>query len=230
MKKVVVISGGIDGVGKKVAQLLVTDCSGYKVIILSPNKEKIKTVSKEINCEYTVTNISDWEQCDKCIENIVSKYGAVDILINNAGLYIEQELELNDPEHIKKVISVNTLGTIYLTKAAIPFLKSSAPSRIINVISQSGLVEQTGKTVYSASKWAITGFTKCLQLELAKYNINVTGIYPGKINTNMFKKIGIEKDMSNAIDPTDIAKTIQFILSFDSKVVFSGIRIRDIKA
>lgn len=225
MKQVVVISGGTEGLGKEIARTLTSD---YQVVILSPTEEKLKKVANEIGCDYQICDISVWDNCYKVISNIIKNYGQIDCLINNAGIYIEQELELNDPDRIKEVFAVNTLGTIYLTKAVIPNMKKIKKGLIINIISQAGLVGQNGKSIYNSSKWAITGFTKCMQIELSKYNIAVTGIYPGKLDTNMFKNMGIEKDMSNALNTENVAKIVQFILSLDNKVVVSELGIKDI--
>lgn len=225
MKQVVVISGGTEGLGKEIARTLTSD---YQVVILSPTEEKLKKVANELGCDYQICDISVWDNCYKTVLNILKKYGQIDCLINNAGIYIEQELELNDSNRIKEVFGVNTLGTIYLTKAVIPTMKKNRRGLIVNIISQAGLVGQNGKSIYNSSKWAITGFTKCMQIELSKYNIAVTGIYPGKLDTNMFKNMGIEKDMSNALNTENVAKTVQFILSFDNKVVIPELGIKNI--
>lgn len=223
MKKVILISGGTEGLGKSTAKTL---SKKNNVIILSPSEQKLKKVSKQLSCDFRICDISNWEDVSQAIKSIKNQYKKIDCLINNASLYIEQELELNSPEYIKRVNEVNITGTEFLTKAVIPIMKKQKNGLIINIDSQAGLVGQNGKSIYNASKGAIHIFTKSLQIELQKYNIQVTGIYPGKINTNMFKNMGIKKDMSNALDPKYVTKLIEFILSFDSKVVFPEIGIK----
>lgn len=211
--------------GKETARILTPE---NKVVILAKNKEKLQTSAKELNCNFEVCDVADYSQCETAVQNIIEKYKRIDCLINCAGIWIDGELSENDPQRIKEVLEVNTLGTINLTKVVIPQMKKQKNGLIINVISQAGLYHRAGASVYRASKWAITGFTKCLQLELGKYNIAVTGLYPGLMKTKMFIKAGDSRKLDSALDPAEVAKTIKFILSFDNTVIFPEIGIKNI--
>lgn len=226
MNKVIVISGGSDGLGKAIAQQLFQN---YKVVILSPTKEKLEKVSQEIGCDFKICDISDYNSVQNAVQNIIKENGKIDCLINNAGVFIEGPLETNDPERIKKVININTIGTIFLTKEVVSQMKKQSFGKIVNIISQAGLYGKAERSIYNASKWAITGFTKSIEIELKQYGIGVTGIYPGKMKTEMFSKMGIEKDMSDALDIEDVAKTVEFILNFGKETIFPEIGIKNIK-
>ncbi|HEX8762933.1 MAG TPA: SDR family oxidoreductase [Candidatus Saccharimonadales bacterium] len=219
--KTIVITGGSDGLGKTIAAKLAPN---NKVFVLSPNEAKLKTVAEELGCEYKVCDVRDYEQCEKVVQEI----GQIDCLINNAGLWVQGELEENDPTRIHEVVEVNLLGVINATKAVIPSMKQQKSGLIININSQGGFNAKPERSVYTATKWAVTGFTKCLQPELAPYGIGVTGLYPGMMKTEMFSKMGIEKDMSKGLDTEDVAKTIEFILSFDKPTLFPEIGIKHI--
>lgn len=219
--KTILISGGSDGLGKTIAKRL---AKTHKVIILSPTEDKLRAVAQEIGCEYKVCDVSNYTQVEKAVNEI----GTVDCVINNAGLWIQGALDENDPARVQEVISVNTLGTINLTKAVIPGMKQRKSGLIINIISQAGLYAKAERSVYNASKWAITGFTKALQPELAPFGIGVTGLYPGMLKTEMFAKMGIEKDMAKGLDTEDVAKTIEFMLSFNSTTLFPEIGIKNL--
>ena len=225
MKKVIVISGGSDGLGKEIAKLLTTQNT---VVIISPTEEKLKQVAKELSCDFLVGDVSDYKSCEKVMDSIVIKHGKIDCLVNNAGLWIEGELDDNDPAEIKRIIEVNNLGVLFLTKAVIPQMKKQKSGLIININSQGGMYAKAERSVYSAAKWGITGFTKSLQPELAKYGIAVTGIYCGKMKTKMFEKMGLHKDMFDGLEPEKVAKTIEFLLTFDNTVVFPEIGIKNI--
>lgn len=226
-KKIIVISGGSDGLGKEIALTL---SKNNKVIILSPNLKKLQKTSKEINCNYEVCDVSSFEQCKKTIETIIKKYKKIDYLINNAGLWIEGELDSNNSNRIEEVISVNLTGLIYLTKTVIPKMKEQKKGTIININSQGGMYSKKAeRSVYCATKWGVNGLTQSLQPELAKYGIRVIGIYPGRMKTNMFKKMGIVKDMNNALDPKEVAKTIEFILTLKDTTNIPEIGIKFIK-
>jgi short-subunit dehydrogenase len=220
--KTILISGGSDGLGKAIAAKL---SPHHNVIILSPNEEKLRIVADEIGCTYKVCDVRDYEQVQKTVNEV----GAVDCLINNAGLWIQGSLDENDPQRIHEVLEVNTLGVIYLTKAVIPGMKQQKSGLIININSQGGFYAKAERGVYTASKWAITGFTKAMQPELAPYGIGVTGLYPGMMKTDMFSKMGIEKDMAKGLDTEEVAKTVEFLLTFDTPTIFPeiGIKHRD---
>lgn len=223
--KTVVITGGSEGLGKTVAEYL----SGqYRVYILARTETKLKEIASEIGCEYRVCDVSDYSQVEKVFGDIYAEAGSIDVLINNAGLWIQGTLEENDAEEIKKVIDVNTTGVINGTKAVVPFMKKQGNGTIIQINSQSGLIGKAERSVYNASKWAVTGFTKSMQLELEPHNIKVTGIHPAMLHTELFSKQGIEKDMEKALSTKEVAKTIKFILEMDDDTMFPEIGIKKI--
>ena len=153
-------------------------------------------------------------------------YKSIDVLINNAGLWIQDELDDNDPEYIKKVVKVNGLGPVYLSKVTIPVMKKQKSGTIVNINSQGGFYAKGERSVYSLTKWGLTGFSKSLQLELAKYSIRVTDVHPGKMKTRMFEKMGIEKDMSDGLDPKYVAEIIEVILRLPAEVVVPELGIK----
>ena len=200
-----------------------------KIIVVTGGSEGLgKAAADEIGCDYFVCDVSDYKQVQKMVEEVINKYGRIDVLVNNAGLWIQGELETNEPDEIKRLIEVNTLGTILFSRAVIPQMKKQKSGLILNVISQAGLYGKAERTVYQASKWAITGFTKSLEMELSKHNIKVTGVYPGMMRTGIFENAGIEKDTTNGLDTKDIAQIIEFILSFDLPLTFPEIGFKHI--
>lgn len=222
-KKIVLITGGSDGLGKAIAKRL---SPKYQVVILSPSAEKLKITAEEIGCDYMVADVSHYMGMVKSVAKLISKYRRLDCLINNAGLWIEGELENNDFERIEKVIKVNNLGVIFTSKAVIPHMKKQKSGLIININSQGGFYAKSERAVYSATKWGITGFTKSLQPELARYGIGVTGIYPGGMKTKMFEKAGAKKDSKDLLEPDEVAKVIEFLLSLDPTTVLPEIGIK----
>lgn len=165
--KTILISGGSDGLGKAIAKQL---AAGNKVIILSPSEEKLRRAADEIGCDYKVCDVRNYAQVKRAIEGL----GSIDCLVNNAGLWIEGPLDENDPDYAKQVLDVNVLGVINLTKAVIPVMKKQQAGLIININSQGGFYAKAERSVYTAAKWAITGFTKAMQPELAPHGIAVT--------------------------------------------------------
>jgi short-subunit dehydrogenase len=226
MKPVVIISGGSDGLGKEIAKELVKDNT---VIILARTEEKLKETAAELHCEYYVCDVANNESVIKTVHAVKEKYSRVDCLINNAALFIQGGLDENDAQQIQQVININITGTILLTKAVVPIMKSQKDGVILNIISQAGFYGKAERSIYTATKFALTGFTKSILPELAKYGIRVTGVYPGKLNTQMFAKMGINKEMNDALHPSEVAKTVKFILSLDKTTQFPEIGIKHIK-
>ena len=225
MKKTIVITGGSDGLGKTLTE---TFSKENNVIIIATNEEKMNLVAKENNCSYKVCDVSNYEIVEKTINEIVKECNKIDVLINNAGLWIQEELDTNDSDRIKSVIEVNLLGTINVSKAVIPSMKENRDGLIININSQAGINHKAERVVYNASKWGVTGFSKSLQDEVAKYGIRVTDVMPGMMKTEMFSKMNIEKNMANGLDTKEVARLIQFIIDTPSDVMIPEVGIKNI--
>jgi NADP-dependent 3-hydroxy acid dehydrogenase YdfG len=225
MKKVIVITGGSEGLGKAIAKQLAPN---NQVIICAVNEDKLKAAANEIGCEYFVCDVTKNEQIEGMIKQVLVKYKRIDVLVNNAGLWIQGELDQNDPDKIKSLFEVNALGTILFSRSVIPVMKNQKSGWILNVISQAGFYGKAERSVYNASKWAITGFTKSLEMELAKFGIKVVGLYPGMMKTHIFQKVGIEKDTTNGLEVDEVAKIVEFIISFDSPLTFPEIGFKNI--
>ena len=211
--KHVLVTGGSDGLGKVSAKKLKE--AGFKVTILSRDEQRTKAVAEEIGCEYVVADVSDHEMVGKALARATKVSGQVDVLINNAGIWIQGPIEDDDPKKIKRTLEVNTLGPIYCTQAVIPNMKKRRSGRIINVISQGGLYAKSERGSYGTSKWGLTGFTRSMQAELKPFNISVVGLFPSALKSPMkhsiFSKAGNARDMSKGLDPAVVADAIVYI-------------------
>lgn len=223
--KTIVITGGSDGLGKTLTETLANE---NNVIILATDEEKMKLVAEENNCSYKICDVSNYGIVEKTISEIIDEYSKIDVLINNAGLWIQEELEENDSNRIKSVIEVNLLGVINASKAVISSMKENKDGLIININSQAGINHKAERVVYNASKWGMTGFSKSLQDEVAKYGIRVTDVMPGMMKTDMFNKLNITKNMANGLDTKEVARLIQFIIDTPSDVMIPEVGIKNI--
>ncbi len=223
--KTIIITGGSDGLGKALAEKLAKD---YQVVILARNEQALQAVAAQTGCDYTVCDVRDSKQVSKAFAEIAEKHGRIDVLINNAGIVVNGELVDTSDEDIENVITTNTLGSIYAAKAALKYMKKQQSGLIVNVVSQSGLNARAGRSVYNASKWALTGFTKALQQEAAEYSVRVTGFYPGTIKTDMFAKAGIEMK-GVALTTEQAVKSIEFLLSCDEDVIIPDLGIKHLE-
>ncbi len=226
MSKVIVITGGSEGLGKAIAKRLIKD---NKVIIISNNEEKLKKAATEIQCDYVVCDVTNYKQIENAIDTIFKKYINIDILINNAGVWLEGDLTENTFEKISNCIDVNTKGPIYMTKAVLPNMYKNKSGLIINVCSQASFDNDDYSVVYNASKWAMRGFNRSIQRDISKKGVKVTGFYPGFMQTNLFKKAGNDYDTSTGLEVEKVAKAIEYIINVDSDVIIPEMGIKDIE-
>ncbi len=226
MSKVIVITGGSEGLGKAIAKRLIKD---NKIIIISNNEEKLKKTATEIQCDYVVCDVTNYKQIENAIDTILKKYINIDILINNAGVWLEGDLTENTFEKISNCIDVNTKGPIYMTKAVLPNMYKNKSGLIINVCSQASFDNDDYSVVYNASKWAVRGFNRSIQRDISKKGVKVTGFYPGFMQTNLFKKAGNDYDTSTGLEVGKVAKAIEYIINVDSDVIIPEMGIKDIE-
>ncbi len=224
--KNIVITGASEGLGKVVASKLVAE--GATVILVAQNEEKLQQVSDQIGekAHTYVCDISVPEQVRQTVAKIVADFGQIDILVNNAGLWTDEELEKSDPDRRKRVLEVNAIGTIEVTKAFEPTFRTQNEGQILNVISTSGTNDtssgdNTRWQTYGASKWALAGFTRAFKDSLDGTNIKVTGFYPGGFESNLYENAERE-DAHNQpwmMQVNDVADALIFCLTRPADMV-----------
>lgn len=192
--KIVVITGASEGLGKAVAVKLAAE--GAKLALVANNQDKLSEVAQAIgeNARSYICDVSIAEEIRQTSQNILKDFGRIDILINNAGVWTDEELEKVDPGRRKRVFEVNTLGTIEFTKAFEEFFREQNSGHILNVISTGGTNDTSSgdNTLwqsYGASKWALAGFTRALKDSLVAdgIKVKVTGFYPGGFDSNFYE-------------------------------------------
>lgn len=226
-KKVIIITGGNSGLGKATAKILAGE---NQVVVLGKNSVEVKKTSDELKCEGIVCDVTDEKQVQDAFSFIVKKYKKVDCLINCAGVWIKGPIEKNTPAEIRNALLINTFGSILTVNTLVPQLKKQKYGRIINIVSQAGLNAKVERSVYNASKWAMTGFTKCMQLELAPFNISVAGFYPGFFHTDIFEKAGDHKtDFSAAMEVEQPARALAYLVNIDDDLMVNTFEIQSLK-
>jgi len=217
--KIVVITGASTGLGKAVADKLAKE--GAKLILISHNQEKLKQASEQIpGSQYFVCDVSVPSQVRETVATILQDYQAVDILINGAGIWTDEQLEQTDPDRRKKVLEVNTLGTIEMTKAFEPAFRKRNQGHILNVISTAGNYDtssgdNTMWQTYGASKWALSGFTRAFKDSLTGTGVKVTGFYPGGFESDLYESASRPEahDQPWMMKTEDVADALIFCLT-----------------
>jgi NAD(P)-dependent dehydrogenase (short-subunit alcohol dehydrogenase family) len=189
-RKVAVITGTATGIGKACAQIFAR--KGYCVGMLDINETEGKKTEHEVVDEggdafFIPCDVAVEASVKTAVDQIVEKYGGIDVLVNNAGIVLVRpfdEIEWND---FMRVVNVNLGGIFLLCKYVLPIMKDRKSGSIVNMSSVSGHVGQTEHVVYGATKGAILSLTRALAWEVAKWNIRVNSISPGSVDTPMLR-------------------------------------------
>ncbi len=222
-KKVALITGSTRGIGKAIAIELAK--KGYDIAINDlelpdEGKETIKTIDEMARTSIFVkANVADYKDVEKMINEVLTKFKRIDVLVNNAGINIDKLVTNMSPQDWQRVIDVNLTGVFNCTKAVIPNMIKIGGGKIINMSSQGALNGPVGQANYAASKGAIISFTKVIAKEYAQYNILCNAIAPGCIETRMTDSMppGMLRERVSEIPlgrrgkPKEVAELVTFL-------------------
>ena len=226
MKKNVLVTGATGGIGEAICNKLKKN---YNLIVVSRNKEKLinfmkdnKSIIKRLTCD-----LNDSNQIKKMIEEIVSINLNIDILVNNAGVTDDSLFIRMNYEKWQNVIKTNLDSNFLLSSSISKLMIKKKWGRIINITSIVAHTGNLGQANYVASKSGLTGMTKSIAIELAKWNITVNCVSPGFIKTNMTENLS--EDQKNTIiskiplgmigSPNDVANCVEFLASDESRYI-----------
>ena len=221
--KVIVITGGGNGIGRElVLNLLSKDASVAAVDINeSALRETVELAgNKKGKLSRHIVNITNKEAVAALPEEVISRHGVVDGIINNAGI-IQPFVKVKDLDDdvIERVMNVNFYGTLYMTKAFLPYFLTRPEAHITYLSSMGGFLPFPGQTVYGASKAAEKLFTEGLHSELLNTNVRVTVVFPGAIGTNIAANSGVaigprpeNGNRQRSIKPLAPSKAAQIII------------------
>jgi 3-oxoacyl-[acyl-carrier protein] reductase len=241
--KVAIITGAGQGLGRAYALRFVAE--GAKVAIAEINDANAEQVAKEIEAAggeaiALHTDVSDETSTQEMADAVVSKWGRIDVLLNNAGIFFDLEQTNNSLEYLRKVLDVNMIGPWLCTRAVLPTMRAQGKGKIINQSSGAAwmymmagyaLNPEKGELPsfhYSLSKAGVNAYTHYMAAALGQYNINVNAIAPGVTMTEATKKhvpegmMGAIKMMSalrRTLEPEEITGTAVYLASEDSDAV-----------
>ena len=190
---VTLITGGSDGIGAEMArQLAAKHGKGLALVLSGRSQEKLDAVAAQCRAlgseVLTVAmDVSVEAQCRDLVRQTVQRFGRIDTLVNNAGISAQanfSEVKSEDLHWYQDLMQVNLWGAVWCTHEALPYVKQ-ARGRIVAVGSLSGLIGIPGRTAYSATKFAMTGFFEALRSELKPTGVSVTIAYPGAVDTRL---------------------------------------------
>ena len=226
MSKTIVVTGATSGLGLALVTALKSE--EYEPILTGRCAEKVKNLSAELGVPGYWLDVSDPQSIASASADITLAHGPVYGLVNNAGIWLEGDFETCTPHDIQSVIDTNTTGTILTTHAFLPQMLERRDGAVINTVSTGALYCRKTISVYAASKWAIRGFTGCLEVECAPKGVRVMGFYPGKIDTSMYETAGVERNLEIAMSPEQASAMVLTMLK-DRDMVWSNVTGRSIR-
>jgi len=234
--KVVLVTGGAAGIGKATALRFAEE--GATVVICDVNEEVGQATLKELGegAAFYKINVADRDEVQKWVDNVVARFGRIDVLVNNAGVLRDGQLikfkngELAgqmSEENFDLVISVNLKGVFNCTQAVAPVMAGQESGVILNATSVVGLDGNFGQTNYVATKSGVIGMTKVWSRELGKFGIRVNAVAPGFIATEMVTSMpekildGMKSrtPLSRLGEPRDIANAYLFLASDEASFI-----------
>jgi 3-dehydrosphinganine reductase len=188
--KKVFVTGGSSGIGKAAAEILAK--SGAHVQIAARGEQRLAAALAEIQQHRVAPDqrigavacdVADSERMREVAREVTAAMGGIDVLVNNAGVAHPATIEDTSDETFERMMRINYFGTVYCTRAFLPYFKEQRGGHIANVSSLLGFMGIFGYTAYAASKHAVTGFSDCLRQEMLDYDVRVSVLFPGDTDT-----------------------------------------------
>jgi len=224
--KVCVVTGGSNGIGKAICTRLIEE--KCKVIIID-----VKSPNWTPQIKYYKCDLSHEEEIISTIQKITKDYNSIDVLVNNAAIFIMKGIDASE-EDWKKMNQINIIGLSLITKHLLPLLINCKKGSIINISSISGIIGQGNFAIYNATKFAVRGLTKCWAIDFGKYQIRVNSILPGYIESESSHSYIEERDLDETMinrklkaqhpigrigTPEDVAGVVAFVASEDASFI-----------
>ena len=235
--KVAIITGAGAGIGEATAIRFAEE--GARLVLADYNAAAVEAVAARLRASGTeaivvASDISKEEDARLISERAVEKFGAIDILVNNAADFTTKNVEEATMEDWVRVLNVNVIGTAMVSKYAVPHIRKQGKGSIVHLASMSGIIAQPNFVTYNTSKGAILTMTRCMALDLAKDKIRVNSVCPGCIYTSATERewirMGISKEewsaqmapahMLNRVgEAREVANAILFLASDEASFI-----------
>lgn len=227
----IVITGATKGIGKAIVFAFAEDHTPHHFFVCARNAEGLAALKQEVENKYP-QHKADTFSCDMADKKevqsfaafILGKIHAVDMLVNNAGIYFPGSCYNEEEGVLEKMLEVNLLSAYRLTRALLPGMMQEKKGQIFNMCSIASLEAYSNGGSYSISKFALAGFTKNLREELKPFGIKVTGVYPGATMSDSWAGSGV--DENRLMEAADVAQTIHAAAYLSERAVVEDIVLR----
>jgi 2-hydroxycyclohexanecarboxyl-CoA dehydrogenase len=229
-KKIAVVTGAASGIGAAVAQKFAE--AGATVIVADVQADKGESRAATLrndgrDAHFMQVDLTDADSVARFADDVQRRFGAVDVLVNGAGWGKAHPFLEGTPDLWDRIINLNFVGPMRLTKALLPKMIERNGGKIINIASDAGRVGSMGETVYSGTKGGLIAFTKSLAREVARYQINVNCVCPGPTDTPLMAAVPekLTEALKKAIpfrrlgQPDEVADAVVFFADDTAKYV-----------
>lgn len=179
------VTGASSGIGEATARRLARE-SGSALVLVARREERLRALARELNGSFLAVDLLDDDAPARIREHVLEHHGRLDLLVNNAGASWRARFADGGYDNMQRTMAINFDAQVRLTEALLPLLRSSAPSAIVNVSSTAGRVARAGAGAYSASKFALAGWSDALWAEERPHGVHVGLVLPGFISTEGF--------------------------------------------
>jgi len=186
--RVLLVTGASSGIGEATARRLARE-PGTALVLVARREERLRALAEALGPErvsFVAVDLLEEDAPERVREHVLERHGRLDLLVNNAGAAWRARFGEGGYENIRRTMAINFDAQVRLTEALLPLLRSSAPSAIVNVASTAARVSRAGSGAYSASKFALAGWSDALSAEEAPHGVHVGLVLPGFIATEGF--------------------------------------------
>ncbi len=229
-KPVAVITGASRGIGRSIA--IKFAANGFNLFIGGTNPNTLIELQSELQheyqceCSYFAADLSVESQCQLFVDSIISQYTKIDVLVNNAGVFLGGKMMEEDPTQLAKMMNTNLFSAYWVTRLLWNSFAENARSHVFNMCSIASFIAYAAGGSYSISKFALLGFSKSLRLEGRDKGIRVTSIMPGATLTDSWA--GVDLPESRFMKPMDVADALFAAWSINQTTAMEDVILRPI--
>jgi short-subunit dehydrogenase len=224
--QVIVVVGATGGIGSALARKLATN--GAKLVLAARDAVNLATLANELPGKVLTvpTDITQPQQVEALIQATVAHFGQIDVLVNAAGLGILKPYNNIEPAELDKILDLNLKGSFYTSQAAAQEMQKRKSGHICNIVGILGKHSMAMAAAYSASKFGVVGFSKCMAEELKRFGVKFTLFYFGGVDSPFWDNVSLKVDRSKMLSCETAANAIFYALSAEPQAVPMEINIQ----